>query len=95
MCYILHGFTPGFYMIAFDIFAKVLAHGCIAVGALYALENNSGVFKGYMFYRCKITLAIDSVLGKQLILSFSADSHDLAEKFLYAKAVEISVSLAF
>ena len=95
MGYILHGCTPGFYVIAFDIFPKVLAHGCIAVGSLDSLEYNGCIFKGNMLYSCKITLSVNPMFCKQLILSLTADGHDLAEKLLHAKAVKISVSFFF
>ena len=82
-------------MIAFDVFPKVLAHGCIAVGSLDSLEYNGCIFKGNMLYSCKITLSVNPMFCKQLILSLTADGHDLAEKLLHAKAVKISVSFFF
>ena len=93
--YILHGCTPGFYVIAFDIFSKVLAHGSIAVGSLYSLEYNGCVFKGNMLYSCKVTFSVNSMFCKQLVLSLAADSHDLAKKLLHAKAVKVSVGFFF
>ena len=93
--YILHGCTPCFYMVAFNLFTKVLTHCCIAVCTFHALKNNCGILKRNVLYSCEITLSVNSVLCQKLVLSLAADCHDLAKKLLHAKTVELSVRLFF
>ena len=95
MGYILHSCPPCFYMVAFDIFPKVLPHSRIAVGSLYTLEHNRCVFKGNMLHSCEIALSVNPMLCQQLVLSLTADGHDLTEKLLHAEAVKVPVGLFF
>ena len=95
MGYILHSCPPCFYMVAFNIFSKVLPHSRIAVSSLYTLEHNRCVFKRNMLHSCEVTLSVNPMLCQQLVLSLTADGHDLTEKLLHAEAVKVPVGLVF
>ena len=90
-CNFFHGIPEQLHMIALNVFLKVGAHGSIAVGALYPLENNSHIISGKLLHHLEVFLFFRTIFGEKLILTLSADGHDLLKKLLGSKFVELTV----
>ena len=90
-CYFFHGIPKQLHMIAFNILLEISTHGTVAVSTFYPLENNGHIVSWKLVNHLEILFLFRTILGKKLVLAFSADCHDLLKKLLCTQLIEFSM----
>ena len=93
--YRFHSISPRLYMKAFYFLAEIRPHGSIAVCAFHSLKRHVCIFKRQLFHKEKIFFFLCALFCQKLILSFSADRHNLLKQLLDSQRVKFTVCPAF
>ena len=88
-----HCIAPGFYMKTLNIVLEIFPHCSIAVRTFHTLKDNSYIFQRKCIYHFQFLIVLDSMLCEKLILSLTADRHDLLKKLLRTKLIKFSMRL--
>ena len=88
-----HCIAPGFYMKTLNIVLEIFPHCSIAVCTFHTLKDNSYIFQRKCIYHFQFLIVLDSMLCEKLILSLTADRHDLLKKLLRTKLIKFSMRL--
>ena len=80
-------------MKALNIVLEIFPHCSITVCTFHTLKDNSYIFQRKCIYHFQFLIILDSMLCEKLILSLTADRHDLLKKLLRTKLIKFSMRL--